>query len=353
VVGSERVLVEVSRSTFTMLNTDSSAWSHFVAGHPDASIFHHPSWSRVLARSYGYDSCAAVVRRGDAITAGLPLMKINSPITGRRWVALPFSDHCRLLAVDDASKGRLVKGLVETQTGGRSPRIEIRDFIDHSAVMGTRAYLHELELEPDSNSVFGRFKKTRVQQSIQQAEREGVIVHRNSSMAYLRIFLTLHGLTRHRHGVPVQPRRYFRVLWEELLRHRRGFVSVAWVGRRPIASSVFLCWNQTLTYKYSASDPAYWSCRPNHAILWDAIRWGCEQGYRSFDFGRSDAENTGLRAFKGGWGATESPLVYETIGGKTEDYGHGLTDRLMGIVLRKSPAILGRAAGELLYRHVG
>jgi lipid II:glycine glycyltransferase (peptidoglycan interpeptide bridge formation enzyme) len=213
--------------------------------------------------------------------------------------------------------------------------------------------LHTLELEPDSDSVFGRFKKTRVQQSIQQAEREHVVVRRGTGRSHLNAFLRLHAMTRHRHGVPVQPSRYFHSLWEELLRRGLGFVSIAYVGSRPIAASVFLCWNATVTYKYSASDPSYWQCRPNHAVLWDAIRWGCERGYRSFDFGRTDAWNRGLRAFKSGWGSLESPLVYSIVGGSPGRDGPGVGDRVASVVIRKTPRIVCRALGELLYKHVG
>jgi hypothetical protein len=38
----------------------------------------------------------------------LPLCFIHSPVTGRRLAALPFSDHCPLLAADEASANDLV-----------------------------------------------------------------------------------------------------------------------------------------------------------------------------------------------------------------------------------------------------
>ncbi|HEV3363280.1 MAG TPA: GNAT family N-acetyltransferase, partial [Acidimicrobiia bacterium] len=113
----------------------------------------------------------------------------------------------------------------------------------------------------------------------------------------------------------------------------------------------FLTWNGTVIYKYGASDPASWSFRPNHLLFWDAIRWSCDHGYRTFDFGRTDRANSGLRAFKAGWGATEEPLIYSVFGDSAEG---GIGERLQSLaapIIRRGPAWLPRLLGEALYRY--
>ena len=60
--------------------------------------------------------------------------------------------------------------------------------------------------------------------------------------------------------------------------------------------------------------PALWSLRPNNLLIWVAMQWGIAHGCEQFHFGRSDADNQGLRAFKSAWGAEESPLAYSTVG---------------------------------------
>ena len=104
-------------------------------------------------------------------------------------------------------------------------------------------------------------------------------------------------------------------LWSRLIKSGLGFVVLAYKDSTPIAGALFLAWNGTLIYKYSASDPLYWRYRPNNLVLWTAIRWGCEHGYHLMDFGKTDLANQGLRDFKSGWGATETPLIYSYIGG--------------------------------------
>jgi CelD/BcsL family acetyltransferase involved in cellulose biosynthesis len=86
--------------------------------------------------------------------------------------------------------------------------------------------------------------------------------------------------------------------------------------------------------------------------MWHAIRWGCENGFREFDFGRSDLAGTGLRQFKDSWGAVESPLTYATLGGRRASLASSsrLQDAL-GTTIRHSPSLTCRLLGELLYRY--
>jgi CelD/BcsL family acetyltransferase involved in cellulose biosynthesis len=114
---------------------------------------------------------------------------------------------------------------------------------------------------------------------------------------------------------------------------------------------LFLAWNRTLIYKYSASLPEYLKLRPNNLLLWHAMRWGCENGFHTFDFGRSDADNHGLRKFKSGWGALERPLAYTTVADHPVARGSGRLLHLAGPVIRRSPPWVCRAAGELLYKY--
>ena len=151
--------------------------------------------------------------------------------------------------------------------------------------------------------------------------------------------------------MPVQPRRYFELLWEHVLGPGKGFLLLASSGQTVVAGAVFLAWGDTVIYKYGASDTAYWALHPNHLVMWSAIRWGCEHGFRSLDFGRSDLASKGLHQFKQSWGAEGRSLVYTFVGGKAPRPGNGRLHDVLGAVLRRAPPIACRVAGELLYRY--
>jgi CelD/BcsL family acetyltransferase involved in cellulose biosynthesis len=113
-----------------------------------------------------------------------------------------------------------------------------------------------------------------------------------------------------------------------------------------LAAGLFLHWYHTLTYKYSASDDEGQKLKPNHLLTWTAIRWGCENGFKIFDFGRTDVKDEGLRTFKNRWGAKELPLIYSTLSTVTERASSG---RLMMIMQKSSGSqLICWLAGETL-----
>jgi CelD/BcsL family acetyltransferase involved in cellulose biosynthesis len=165
------------------------------------------------------------------------------------------------------------------------------------------------------------------------------------------VFYGLHVATRKRLGVPVQPRRFFELLWDGMLARQLGFVLVARKGRSPIASAVFLASNGRVTYKFSASDSRYARLGGTHAVLWEAIRSSCRNGDRVFDFGRTDEGNRGLRDFKLGWGAREEPLAYTTLAPHTPSPSSRRAHAALGRVIRRSPPWVARATGAIAYRY--
>jgi lipid II:glycine glycyltransferase (peptidoglycan interpeptide bridge formation enzyme) len=247
----------------------------------------------------------------------------------------------------------LVAEIEATRQAQRISQAEIR-----SAVTGWPAreqlvgFLHVLRLAPDPAKVFRTFHRSQVQQRIAKAEREGVTVHRGSSRDDLtQTFYELHLETRRRLGVPIQPRRYFELLWERILAPGRGFVLLAHWNAIPIAGAVFLTWNGTVTYKYSASRQEFWKLRPNNSIIWNAIKWGCENGFHTFDFGRTEPENAGLRSFKAGWGTTEEPLSSSAFSGSPPTQAISRAAEMLRWPIQTMPAWFCRLIGELAYKH--
>jgi CelD/BcsL family acetyltransferase involved in cellulose biosynthesis len=336
------------------LGLDDPRWLRFVEGSPAATPFHHPSWASMLARCYGYPAFALVHPDPQGrILAGLPVIEVRSPLARRRWVSLPFTDECQALLHPGIAQADLVAELDEARRRAGVSTLQVRAALDGpGAAAGPVAVTHHLPLEPDPDVVYRRLRRPSVRRWITRAEKDGVVVRHGDTPASLDVtFYRLHLQTRHRQGVPVQPRRYFQLLWEQLIGPGKGFLLLASSGRTVIAGAVFLAWGDTVIYKYGASDTAYWGLHPNHLLMWSAIRWGCEHGYRIFDFGRSDLASSGLRQFKDSWGAQERSLVYTVVGGKAPEPSRSRLHGLLGAALRRSPPVACQVAGELLYRY--
>lgn len=334
-----------------LLNVYEPRWMEFVQGRSEASPFHHPAWSSVLAECYGYSPMAlALTDESGGVTAGTPVMDVRRRLTDRRWVSLPFTDYCPPL-VEERLAGELADALVaETESWGVR-RLEVRSALPehanlHAHVSGVR---HTLALDAEAESIYARFSKMH-RRNIRKAERLGVSVAVGHSMSDVDMFYRLHLLTRRRQGVPIQPRRFFTLLAQRVIQAGLGFVLTARVDQVPVASAIFLCWNGTLIYKFGASDARYWDYRPNNLLFREAIRWGIGHDFHTLDWGRTDLEDRGLREFKAGWGAVEEPLLYSSNGASVASgVSSGRLMKVLSTVIRRSPPVVCRVTGELLY----
>jgi CelD/BcsL family acetyltransferase involved in cellulose biosynthesis len=328
------------------LELDDPHWTDFVSSSPDAGPFHHPAWAHLLADCYGLRPFALVASDSEgAIEAGVPVLQTRS---GRRsrLLSLPFTDACAPLVRSESARRRLAAELALVG------QLELRGPLEGEGLVAhVRGVTHVLDLDEDPASVRRRFRP-QMRRNVTRAEREDVVVRRGERRADLvDTYYALHVRTRQRQGVPVQPRRFFGLIWDRLLERGLGTLLLAYSGTTPVAGAVFLHWNRAVTYKFGASDPAYWALRPNNLLFWEAIREACGRGDRVLDFGRTELENQGLREFKSGWGAREEPLVYTFAGAAPHTEAQGLVVRALGTAIRHSPAWVCRAVGEAGYRY--
>lgn len=337
-------------SQVNVLQPDDPQWIKYLSGKMDASIFHHPAWARLLETCYGYRPfILARTGSGGEIEAGIPFMEISSLVSGRRWVSLPFSDYCSPLFENQAALNDLVGELVKEKISDVELRAEYAD------VPGLHIFsehvLHEAELSPDVETVFGRVHEMH-RRNIRLARASGIRIVSGGELSHIEAFYRLHLRTRREQGVPIQPWKFFREL-KSLFDLGLGFILLAYKDEQCLAGAVFLHWQKTLTYKYGASSPDGLKFRPNNLLMWSAMEWGCANGYTRFDLGRTDLVNQGLRTFKSRWGAREFPLSYASLKPKLQHARAGRLMDLSHLVIQKSPLWVCRFTGEVLYKFFG
>jgi CelD/BcsL family acetyltransferase involved in cellulose biosynthesis len=330
------------------------AWLAVVESSPSAGIFHHPRWLELLRSQYGYEIWACCVGTGTGIDAGLPIARVESRLTGRRLVALPFSDVCEPVLGSHAPAG--TSGDLALALAAEAGRSAL-DLTVHSglgelpgAQLRTGFVRHVMPLGSDLTEVEGRFAKSQIRRGIKKSRREGLRCERRMDVDALNAFYALHLRTRRKQGVPTQPKRFIR-RFKELFDAGLGFVGLVHDDGRPVAAGVFLTFKGTVTYKYGASDPRSLAKRPNNLLFADVIRWSCEDGFHSLDFGRTDLENEGLRSFKRAWGAEEIELSYTYLSERAPAERKTVPERIMARTIRRSPPFVSRLIGEALYRH--
>lgn len=336
-------------------------WGEFVQRHPKASVFHTPGWLEALRRSYGYEPFVLTTSPpGAELTNGLPICRVESWLTGRRLVSLPFSDHCEPLVDRPEELHEMLAYLTDEVERARWKYIEVRPL--HSDLpIGENAngfqttqtyYFHKLDLRLELDELFHRFHKSCVQRKIRRGEREALTYEEGRSGSLLDKFYHLLLLTRRRHQLPPPPRDWFRNLVACLGENAK--IRVVSQYGRPVASILTLRFKDSLAYKYGCSDERFHNLGGMALLFWRAIQEAKREGLREFDLGRSDCHNTGLIAFKDRWGATRALLTYARYPAYLDSTERtGWTMRVAKHIFARVPDGILTAAGKLFYKHIG
>jgi lipid II:glycine glycyltransferase (peptidoglycan interpeptide bridge formation enzyme) len=340
---------------FMLLDIDDDRWASYVHSHPSSNAFHHPAWAKLISDCYGYRAfVCAIIDENHRILAGSPFIDINSWLTGHRWVSLPYTDFCPPLSTNESALSQLIEGFHSTYQKHIIPSIEIRWTVppENRINFTSEFVLHHLLLSDNIKSIYRKIRSNH-RLNLKKADRNGVQIVNVDNKREYDFFYKLHTQTRKRLGVPVQPKKFFDLIWDKLIAFDLGFVLIAYHHKQPISGALFLNYNNTVIFKYGASDEAYWKLHSNKLLMWRAIQISCEKGYKIFNFGNSPINNQGLRQYKLGWGSIESDLIYSHIGRIPSTSQHRFIDKIMSKVIRNSPAVVCRSVGELLYKHFG
>jgi len=229
----------------------------FISDQTAAGIFHHPSWISVLSESYGFKPfIAAVLGPGGELRAGVPLMEKRGITKRARWISLPFTDHCAPLSQGENAAAFLVSKLISVSGERRITNIELRwEYPNHPAIRSSLKYvLSRVRLYPDPAEVAKRIK-SKHRRKVAAAYERGVEVRWGTREEDLSAFYELQSQTRRRLGIPVQPRKFFQNIFASIVQKGNGFLLLASREKTCLAGALFLHWNRTLVYKYSASAP--------------------------------------------------------------------------------------------------
>jgi CelD/BcsL family acetyltransferase involved in cellulose biosynthesis len=326
-------------------------YAAFLNRHEEATPFHLPSWTEVIAATYRFaPSVLCLQDESGQIRAASPGVHVGGRMRGRRWVALPFTDACPLLADGAVTAKAFADALDRHRRKGGLKGIEIRGEVAGGA--GNRdavGYRHVIPLTTDESGMFGRLRK-RSRQAVKRASRSGLVVRREPDLRSAHSsFWRLHCSTRRKLGVPVQPRAFFDAIWRLMIERDCGHVLSAYLDSRPVASAVFLEHGPTVVYKFSASEPDLVRLGGPSAVLWEGIRSACQQGRARMDLGRTDFGHDGLRFFKLGWDSEEEVLTYTYFGKGAPAKSRG-TEGVVGRIIQNSPTIVARTIGRVGYR---
>ena len=354
---------EESPAVYRIQPLEDPRWGELLERHPGASIFHTAAWLRALLLTYGYPSHVLTTSPpGTPLQNGVVLSSVNSWLTGRRLVSVPSSDHCEPLVTDPLETLALLTGIEQELRREKAQYVDFHSrreiAFPTSLSRSTLPYcFHELDLTPDMETLFAKCHKSSIQRKIRRAEREDLAYESGRSETILETFLTLYALTRRRHRIPPQPRKWFRNLitcfGNDLT------IRVAYKNRQPVAATLAIRYKDTLVYKYGCSDVRFNNLGGTPLLFWKMIEESKKLGLTSLDLGRSDLSNPGLITFKDRWGAHQSTLIYSRFALSrhatpvAKAFSPAWKKHLDRLILSHLPDQALFLLGHLLYRHVG
>ncbi|HEU4366578.1 MAG TPA: GNAT family N-acetyltransferase [Candidatus Krumholzibacteria bacterium] len=336
-----------------------------MASHPRATIYHTAPWIRIICEVGRYPSLCLLHERDGRVSGVLPLVAVDSRITGRRITSLPFSDVGFALA-DDAETARALLDEARAVRGRRGAAFyemrgapALRDGGDAPAGGFARAshfWNHLIPLTPDPEEVKRTFSRTAVRQTITKGARLGVTVRLGDGADDLDRFYALYVRNRRRHGIPPQPRRLFATILERMTDAPRATLYLAEHEGTAVAGLIMMRYHGITYAKYEGVDETRRELVALYPLFWKTIEDAILAGDRWYDFGRTAADNPGLNEFKKRWGTTQVELPYyfdPPREGVSVVKSDSLKYRVFTRVFRAMPEGWSIRVGERIFRHFG
>jgi serine/alanine adding enzyme len=277
------------------------SWDRFVERHPSPTVAHLSAWGRIVARAYGHEAVYLTAEDAGEIAGVLPLVMMKSPIFGRRLVSLPFLDYGGVLA----EPGRGVETALADAAlaAGRelgAQSVSFRQFDRVELPYPTAEDRVTMLLTLTSEDAVWKALPSERRNRVRKGEKNGLTAHWCGAEA-LDDFYGVFAVNMRDLGSPVHSRRYFVEMLEELPGTARVLL-VRDRGGRVIGSAVCLFFRDTIMVPWVSSRRDAFALCPNFVLYWEVIRFGCRNGYRVLDLGRS-FKNAGTYEFKRQWGA--------------------------------------------------
>jgi len=292
-------------------------WDDFIKAHPKGTPFHLSCWLKTINKTYEFIPFLYVCQGNNNDFLGVfPCFLLKNILTKSRIVSLPFSDYGGPLVKDNILEyeTELVRTALKEHRGSVK-YFEVRNNIRGNLDLVCHNYYkrHILALQRDPSEIYNFLDKRTIQYSIRKAEKTGVKIKENNTLNGMEEFYKLNMLTRKKHGVPHQPKIFFKNLLNEVILNGYGFILQATYNSNIIASSIFLNVANQIYYKFNASDPeSLKKTTPNHLLTWELVKKGVAENYHFIDFGRTSPDNPGLIRYKDMWGmkCTDLPYYY-------------------------------------------
>jgi len=283
-------------------------WDEYVLNCDQASIYSLYSWGGFFKSIYNLKPIFLAVYDDNNIIGVASLVLMKNHLLKTIMVSLPYLCTGNILADNYHSKQLLLQKVRElTEEYGcsytlmrleESVREQDFDYVDK------QKSTFVLPLDSDHEKVFKGFGK-QIRRRIRKGYKSGCEIR--ISKDYLDDFYEIYRTNMRFLGSPVHKKRFYSNILSQFPDNYTVLV-VLYEGK-VIGAQLLSYFKNTVYLPLASSLREYNKYSPNHLLYWESIKYGCENGYKFCDFGRSTV-GSGPHVFKKQWNAEEKPLVY-------------------------------------------
>ena len=359
-------------------------WDDYIRLHPGGTLYHLAGWRRIIKNSYGHKGYYLMavengfknsVSKNDPIIKGvLPLIHIKNILFGNSLISVPFCDYGGILADDLNTEKELARSAIRLAERLKANEIELRnihlkqsfdrnnigrstsspEFTTDNWHFQIRSHKVRMLFElPDSADKLMNSFKSKLRSQIRKAMRSGLKV-KIGGPELLDDFYSVFTSNMKELGSPVHSKKIFENVIGEY--KEKSSIMTVYQDGKPLAGSVVVGFKDTLENPWASSLREYSKLNPNMLLYWAMLEYGCENGYKKFDFGRS-SPGEGTYRFKKQWGANAVPLHWQYISHKRKNYGNPISEdskyQVASRIWKRLPEPVTKVVGPHLRKYIG
>lgn len=292
-------------------SADEGRWNDYVDQHIEGTIFHRTPWKNTIEQSFGHKSYYLIAEIFDEkegrIVGIFPIFRLQSFLFGDYLVSVPFAELGGPLGDDQTTLALLVEHGEKLARELKSDYLELRS---RKALPGFKVkslyYNFSREIYPELDANMQAIpRKSRA--AVRQGIKSGLTAEYGNQL--FDEFYEILARNYQDLGTPVFSRNFFK----NLLVNHGGCSQIMVVKTKemePAATIMTFFYRDRVIPYYAGSLNKFRRLSPNDFKYWELMKYGCEHGYRIFDFGRSK-QGAGSFDFKRHWGFEPEPLAYQ------------------------------------------
>ena len=290
------------------LQDEHQVWDEYVQRNGKTSFFHQIGWKNVVQKTFRHQPYYLFAEENGRMCGILPLFLVKSVLFGKFFVSVPFASYGGVCADSQDIETLLIEEAMRMAEDEHVDYLELRNRWETKYFDFKRKDLYvtfQVDLHEDPDILWKSLRKkarTAVRKGIKSGLKAEMNVNRTKE------FYNVFSRSYRNLGSPVFSLRYIDNLLDEF-KDQATILCVDYDDKM-IAGILTFFTKDTIIPYYGGSLPGYLEYSPNNFKCWELMKYGCENGYRYCDFGRSRIDS-GSYHFKKNFGFTPETLYYQ------------------------------------------